>query len=255
MWGGGIYNWFDPGILIRAVAEMSVTHPDVRLFFMGVKHPNPDVPEMEAVSEARVLSEQLGMTNKFVFFNESWVPYEERQNYLLEADVGVSTHFQHVETTFSFRTRILDYLWAGLPIVTTRGDSFGDLVELEGLGASIPERDQDALVSALETYLYDDAAIAQARGNVARVRQDFVWERALAPLLEFCRQPLFAADKKLAAEAQGVRTRIKPIAVARRSRHTGVRRDLDRVIYYFREGGAGAVLERFQARQERKRAS
>lgn len=255
VWGGGIYNWFDPGILIRAVAAMSVTHPDVRLFFMGVKHPNPDVPEMEAVSEARVLSEQLGMTNKFVFFNESWVPYEERQNYLLEADVGVSTHFQHVETTFSFRTRILDYLWAGLPIVTTRGDSFGDLVELEGLGASIPERDQDALVSALETYLYDDAAIAQARGNVARVRQDFVWERALAPLLEFCRQPLFAADKKLAAEAQGVRTRIKPIAVARRSRHTGVRRDLDRVIYYFREGGAGAVLERFQARQERKRAS
>ncbi len=255
VWGGGIYNWFDPGILIRAVAELSVTRPDVRLFFMGVKHPNPDVPEMEAVSEARVLSEQLGMTNKHVFFNESWVPYDERQNYLLEADLGVSTHFQHVETTFSFRTRILDYLWAGLPIVTTGGDSFGDLVEKEELGASLPERDQGALVAAIETYLYDDEAIATAKANVARVRQNFIWERAMAPLVDFCRQPLFAADKKLAPGSTGILGRVKPSEPARRSRHTGVRRDLDRVLYYFREGGAGAVLERFNARQERKRES
>lgn len=255
VWGGGIYNWFDPGILIRAVAELSVTHPDVRLFFMGVKHPNPDVPEMEAVSEARVLSEQLGMTNKHVFFNESWVPYEERQNYLLDADLGVSTHFQHVETTFSFRTRILDYLWAGLPIVTTGGDSFGDLVEKENLGASIAERDQGSLVAAIETYLYDEDAIGAARANVARVRQDFIWERAMAPLLEFCRRPLFAADKKLAPAHAGLQARVKQLEPARRTRHTGVRRDVDRVLYYFREGGAGAVLERFKARQERKRES
>lgn len=255
VWGGGIYNWFDPGILIRAVAELSVTRPDVRLFFMGVKHPNPDVPEMEAVSEARVLSEQLGMTNKHVFFNESWVPYDERQNYLLEADLGVSTHFQHVETTFSFRTRILDYLWAGLPIVTTGGDSFGDLVEKEELGASLPERDQGALVAAIETYLYDDEAIAAAKANVARVRQNFIWERAMAPLVDFCRQPLFAADKKRTSSSTGILGRVKPSESARRSRHTGVRRDVDRVLYYFREGGAGAVLERFKARQERNRDS
>ncbi|TFD29216.1 glycosyltransferase [Cryobacterium lyxosi] len=255
VWGGGIYNWFDPGILIRAVADLSVTHPDVRLFFMGVKHPNPDVPEMEAVSEARVLAEQLGMTNKHVFFNESWVPYDERQNYLLEADLGVSTHFQHVETTFSFRTRILDYLWAGLPIVTTGGDSFGDLVEKEELGASIPERDQGALVAAIETYLYDTEAIDAARANVARVRQDFIWERAMAPLLEFCRQPLFAADKKMAAQGSGIQGRVSQLEPVRSTRHTGFRRDVDRVLYYFREGGASAVLERFKARQERKRES
>jgi hypothetical protein len=37
----------------------------------------------------------------------------------------VSTHYEHVETTFAFRTRILDYLWAGLPVVATGGDAFG----------------------------------------------------------------------------------------------------------------------------------
>lgn len=256
VWGGGIYNWFDPGTLIRAVAEVASTHPDIRLFFMGVKHPNPDVPEMEAVAEARVLSEQLGMTNKHVFFNESWVPFNDRQNYLLEADLGVSTHFQHVETTFSFRTRILDYLWAGLPILTTEGDSFGDLVEKERLGASVRERDQSALVTALTTLLYDPVAIQDARSNVARVRQDFVWERALAPLLEFCRQPVLAADKRALLEPDGIRARKKSKAeTPTRKSHTGFRRDLDRVGYYFRQGGAGAVVERYRARRERLRES
>lgn len=256
IWGGGIYNWFDPGTLIRAVAELSIEHPDVRLFFMGVKHPNPDVPEMEAVSEARVLSEELGLTNKHVFFNESWVPFEDRQNFLLEADLGVSTHFQHVETTFSFRTRILDYLWAGLPIVTTEGDSFGDLVAKEGLGASIPERDQTALVAALKTYLYEPDAISLARSNVVGVRENFVWERALAPLIEFCRAPTHAADRQVEAGHDGhvSRKRDKPQPVARRN-SSGIRRDLERAAYYLRQGGPAAVVERVKARQERLRDS
>ena len=38
-----------------------------------------------------------------------------RADWLLDADAGVSAHHEHVETRFAFRTRILDYLWAGLP--------------------------------------------------------------------------------------------------------------------------------------------
>ena len=119
LWGGGIYNWFDPLTLIRAVDKLRVRRPNVRLFFLGVQHPNPNVPEMRMVVEARALAAELGLVDRHVFFNEQWVAYDDRQNYLLDADIGVSTHFHHVETEFSFRTRILDYLWAGLPFVTT----------------------------------------------------------------------------------------------------------------------------------------
>ena len=91
-----------------------------------------------------------------MFFNEQWVAYDDRQNYLLEADIGVSTHFDHVETEFSFRTRILDYLWAGLPIVTTDGDSFADLIARTPLGLTVPPEDVDALEAALYRLLDDD---------------------------------------------------------------------------------------------------
>src|SRR6185312_3615068 len=101
LWSGGLYNWFDPKTLIRAVARLSETRDTVRLFFQGTKHPHPGVPEMAIVAESRALAAELGALDTSVFFNASWVDYAERQNYLTEADAGVSTHFAHIETTFS----------------------------------------------------------------------------------------------------------------------------------------------------------
>lgn len=262
IWGGGIYDWFDPETLIRAIAVLAERRPDVKLFFMGIKHPNPDVPEMEIVARTRALADRLGLTGGHVFFNEAWVPYEQRQNYLLEADLGVSTHFQHVETTFSFRTRILDYLWAGLPIVSTAGDSFADLIQREDLGAVVAERDVEGLARAIESLLYDDKRAAVARKNVKRARQLFTWERVLAPLLQYVREPHSAADKAARGPQRAPRrkrnappngTVVIPNRPTRRRR--GLGHDAYRVVYYLQNGGPSAVIERFRARRARKRAA
>ena len=194
LWAGGVYNWFDPLTLVRAIDRIRDIHDDVRLFFLGMKHPNPDVPDMAIAWQTRQLADDLGLTGTHVFFNDGWVDYDDRQNYLLEADVGVSTHFDHVETTFSFRTRILDYLWAGPPRGGHKRDSFGTLIAAEGLGGAVDERDVDGLTGTLTALLYDEVTAQQARDNVARVRERFTWPRALAPLVEFCAQPHRSAD-------------------------------------------------------------
>lgn len=194
LWGGGVYNWFDPLTLIRAIATVADVVPDVRLVFMGMKHPNPDVPAMAMANHARRLAEELGLTNRHVFFNESWVPYEDRADLLLDADIGVSCHFDHIETEFSFRTRILDYLWAGLPIVCTEGDAFAELVEREGLGGTAPPEDPVALARVLTRLLVDDAARADAAAGSTRVSQRFTWRTSLAPLLRFMEAPRRAPD-------------------------------------------------------------
>ncbi len=46
LWAGGVYNWFDPLTLVARSTGSAHEHPDVRLFFLGMKHPNPGVPEM-----------------------------------------------------------------------------------------------------------------------------------------------------------------------------------------------------------------
>ncbi len=263
IWGGGIYNWFDTVTLVRAIGKVATKRPDVRLFFLGVAHPNPDVPEMAIVSRTRELSDRLGLTGKHVFFNEQWVALTDRQNYLLEADLGVSTHYDHVETTLSFRTRILDYLWARLPIVTTRGDSFGDLVASEGMGVAVAERDVDALASALDRMLYDRKAIDRARAAVDRVRGDFTWDTVLTPLIEFCHDPQPAPDRALSmrddARRGGSGSRSAPRAarspeqVAQEFHEIGIRprgvaRDVALARHYLRHGGVSLLVAKLGSR-------
>ncbi|MCL2516598.1 MAG: glycosyltransferase family 4 protein [Microbacteriaceae bacterium] len=246
LWSGGLYNWFDPHTLIRAVAQVAERHPDVKLFFQGTKHPHPGVPEMEIVSTSRALAAELGVIDANVFFNASWVDYADRQNYLLEADAGVSTHYEHIETTFSFRTRILDYLWAGLPMVVTAGDHFAELVEREQLGAVVAAEDVDGLAAALEKVLYDAEFAATARANVARVAERFRWQTVLRPLVDFVADarhaPDLAAGGGLAAGRPGGASPV--VSVHKR----GLRHDLARVVHYVRNGGVRVVAQKVRAR-------
>jgi len=194
LWGGGIYNWFDPLTLVRAVAAASRSQPRLRLLFLSTTHPNPDVPSMWMEGQTRQLADELGLTGRHVFFNESWVPYEERARWLCEADAGVSTHFDHVETRFSFRTRILDYLWAGLPILCTRGDVLADAVERHQLGLTVPPEDVPATTTALERMVAN-AVDRRAWGEEVRAyARRLTWSSAVGPLLAYCERPWPAAD-------------------------------------------------------------
>lgn len=250
LWSGGLYNWFDPKTLIRAVAQLGSRRPGIKLFFQGTKHPHPGVPEMAVVAESRVLAASLGILGRSVFFNDSWVDYADRQNYLMEADAGVSTHFAHVETTFSFRTRILDYLWAGIPIVVTEGDYFAELIERERLGVVVRAEDPEELAAALERVLWDQEFIAEVRENVARVREEFFWERALAPLTDFLAQPHRAADRggafddRSSSDGRGTMLAI-PV------RRAGMRHDLRQSLFYLVNGGPAVVAAKIRRRFRR----
>jgi len=250
LWSGGLYNWFDPKTLIRAVAQLSETRNNVRLFFLGTKHPHPGVPEMAIVAECRSLATELNVNESVVFFNSSWVDYAERQNYLTEADAGVSNHRSHIETTFSFRTRILDYLWAELPMVVTRGDHFAELIEAEQLGLVVDAGNVQQLADALERILFDDELIALCKRNIRRVRSDFFWEKALAPLVDFISQPHHARDNVRFAASRGAVEQSRKLV-----RRTGVRHDLALVMYHLKAAGPRTVGRMILNRVRRARSS
>jgi hypothetical protein len=114
--------------------------------------------------------------------------------------------------------------------VATTGDSFGNVLDIEGIGRGVPPENVDALEAALEEMLYDEAAAAVARENVVRYAEQFRWATVLKPLLQFAQSPHRAQDLPFIsrASAELTVTPVKPTfagyvqVFARSLRHGGV---------------------------------
>lgn len=196
IWGGGLWDWLDPLTAINAVSLTSKKREDLKLFFMGTKQPNVKIVPPKIVKESIELSNSLGLTNKYVFFND-WVDYEVRHNYLLEADIGLSLHYNHLETMYSYRTRMLDYIWCDLPIISTSGDVMSEIIHQYKLGDTIPEGDYHKLSELLISYAQDEVKI-----KATDFKEKNRWSIVVKPMVEFINNAKISSGKKQSLIAQ-----------------------------------------------------
>lgn len=189
LWAGGLWQWLDPLTVIRGVAAAARNNPQVKLVFLGTDDPNPANRPMAMGEEARRLTAELGVLDTHVFFQPGWVRYDDRQNWLLESDVGVSAHHATVESRFAFRTRVLDYLWAGLPMILSAGDYFGDWVAREALGHAVAPADVPGWEHAILALSSDSGTRAQIKSRLQALRAQFQWQSVAEPLRLYCANP------------------------------------------------------------------
>ncbi len=217
LWGGGIWNWLDPLTVIRAVARIASRRDDVKLVFLGGRHPSTAVGAMTMTERARGLAAELGLLHRHVVFGDDWVPYEQRRGAFARADLGVSAHVDGAEARLAFRTRLLDHIAAGTPLVVTRGDVLGELVESRGMGRAVDPDDVDGWVSAVDELL-DDAAGRAARKAVEMARPELAWSRAARPLVDLVATVAAAPPRTDASDAALVRAALTLVrsSVARR---------------------------------------
>lgn len=194
-WGGGIWNWFDPISVIKAVEILAKKRDDIKLFFLGAKHPNPKIKKMKKTNEAIEYAKEKCLIDKFVFFNYDWTPYEERTNYLCKSKIGVSTHFDNTETRFSFRTRVLDYLWAELPMILTTGDYFAELCEKKNLGIVVDFESPAEIATAVEKLVDDEKFRDEVKKNIAEVKKDFQWQKIAGNIADIIKEDRFTLRK------------------------------------------------------------
>ena len=193
LWGGGLWPWLDPLSAIRATAALSKELPGVKLVFPGTRHPSPDMAAMPTLNaEAKALAAELGVMDRHVFFGD-WVDYSDWPAVLQECDVALTLHHAALETRLAFRSRVLEYIWAGLPTVATVGDTTSDLIRAYGLGELVAEGDVAAILAALRRLLSEPRSQRTAVFDCAR--SELTWSRAAVPILRFCRAPYRAADK------------------------------------------------------------
>lgn len=187
LWAGGVWRWLDALTPIRAVERLRERGLAAHLVFLGTGRPALDSASIPTSAGAAVaFARERALEGTCVHFNPGWVPYAERGAYLLDADLGVAAHHEHLEARFSFRTRVLDHFWAGLPSVVSGGDSIGELVERRGLGRAVTPEDDEAYAAACAELLEDADAYAATAQRVREVAPSMRWPEVARPLVEFC---------------------------------------------------------------------
>lgn len=171
LWNGGIHEWLDPVTAIRAMDELP-GDLELALVFMGTA---------PASSAAVTEASRLGLLGSRVFFNEGWVPFDERGAWLRASACAISLSAPHLEGRFAIRTRLFDCLWARLPIVCSSGDMFADLVQRAGLGAVVPAGDVRATANALASVVR--AGRDSYEGRFDAIRPEWEWESVVGPLV------------------------------------------------------------------------
>jgi glycosyltransferase involved in cell wall biosynthesis len=187
IWNGGIIQWYDPATLLEALRRLD--RDDIKLLFLGAAYPGiAELGKGSRFQDAKGIARKNGQLDRTVFFEEGWVSHELAKRYVLEADIGVCSYFDNLETRYSHRTRFVDLLWAELPFICTHGDILAEQVDRNGWGLVVPEEDPAALACAIERLIDNADFRAECRTNIARSKPELQWEVTLRPLVDFCRE-------------------------------------------------------------------
>jgi len=187
---GGLYDWYDPWTLLDALSLAEKT--GWRLFL--IRNPNPESTPQRLMAEVEARCRQLGWLKDRADRGDrvkilDWVPADRRYDLLRDVDLLVAPHRPSLETRLSLRTRFLDAMAAGCPVVTSAGGAMSRMLREHNAGWVVPPGDAPALAAALTEAVEDSAARERHQAGARELLTAFRWDRALAPLVRFCREP------------------------------------------------------------------
>jgi glycosyltransferase involved in cell wall biosynthesis len=194
---GGVYDWYDPGLVLDAWTEILAAVPEARLLFS--ESPNPLSTPQARLHEVTQRAGREGWLGTSVFVLP-WLPHERRGGLYRSCRLAVVAQAPSLETNLSFRTRVLDFLWAGLPVVSTSGGPAARLVERSGAGRVVAPH-ADALAGAVVGLLTDEEARRRASFRGREAAKAFRWSRTLEPLVRFV-----AAPRRVPRESPALQT-------------------------------------------------
>jgi glycosyltransferase involved in cell wall biosynthesis len=188
---GGLYDWYDPWTLLAALEQLEQRSWTLLL----IRNPNPDSTPQRLLSEVEARCRKLGWWGSRVR-SIDWVPADRRYDLLRDVDLLVAPHRPSLETRLSLRTRFLDAMAAGCPVVTSAGGAMSRMLREHGAGWVVPPGDAEALALAIAEAVEDEAARERSRAGARELLRGFAWDRALEPLVRFCREPRIDETKE-----------------------------------------------------------
>jgi glycosyltransferase involved in cell wall biosynthesis len=185
---GTTLPWYDYPTLFKALEQVSSNNLDCEMTIMG-GNPRNRILEKSVETRAHGVGRNVHFTGI--------VPFRKRANFYREADIGLNIAKPTLEDRLSIRTRIFDYMWGGLPVLTCGSDEYSELVTREGAGFSYQAGNVDDLVSRLLLIRNKSEWADNVEKGINRVRQTIEEESARTDELDkFLKDPYLDPSRK-----------------------------------------------------------
>lgn len=112
---------------------------------------------------------------------------EEPRRIPARAAVMAVLHHPGPEAELAFRTRALDGLWTGVPVLVTEGGTVSDVVRVGGWGAVVPPLEPRSTAAAMELLLRHRTR-SRCREAMARDRERWRWSRVASAMVDLLPQ-------------------------------------------------------------------
>lgn len=185
LWWGSVWRWLDADTAVRAFATMADSRPDLKLVITAGRPPHSGSERFyNAAAEVRALAADLGVLGRTVLFLDEWIPYDQRHDYLREADIGLTLHRHADEARLAARARYMDYLSAELPCVLGRGDETAEEFSAAGFATLLDGPSPSDLAAALLALADDPGRLPAARAAGHSLAAQHRWSAVGAKLSE-----------------------------------------------------------------------
>lgn len=175
LWFGGIYPWFDIRELADAVAELNKTLP-ARLIVVGAKNPFNNHPDFLERYEEFITHIKKNNLSRYVYLQD-WINFNDRADWYLGADIVVVFNKIGEENTLAWRTRLVDFMWADLPVLTNGGDPLGEKMLENQAAIRIEDTEKQQIADALhDVFNKGEENIALLKKNMSLLKKEFYWD-------------------------------------------------------------------------------
>lgn len=191
LWLAGSYPWFDEKVFLNSMPKILDAVPNAQFLFVGLDgRDGGDTPRQHAgaISLYALIKSNHRLADRCVF--RPWTTYADRGMAYAAADIAVATHKHGVETLYSTRTRVIDFIWARLPSVISTGDWLSDVLIQNGAAEGVRPGDESELTQAIISLLTTSEKRRTLAANLDRLaRGQLSWDHQVGELHGFISQP------------------------------------------------------------------
>jgi glycosyltransferase involved in cell wall biosynthesis len=191
LWTGGYNTWTDVDTLYGGLIKAMAKNPHIKFVSTG-----GEIPEQDIRTYPHFLKLIDNGDFKSSFIMNGWINGNDVPSYYFEADIGINIDKDIYEVRLGSKNRILDWMRAGLCVLSSNVCELTEILEREKIGYTFKTCDAEDLAEKL-IYLSENKEEAKNTAEKAKIygRRYFNFKNTMRDALCWAKEPVFAPDK------------------------------------------------------------